>query len=106
MGRIAGRASPFHLTSAADLFYKQEFQKALVQLPEDQREAIILVGASGLSYEEATAIWGCAVRMDKSRVSRARTRLGEILQITDSSEFGPDDVATHVVNRPLVGNDA
>ena len=38
----------------------EEFRKALAQLPSDQREALILVGASGFSYEEAAAI--CELR--------------------------------------------
>ncbi len=53
----------------------EEFRKALSQLPPDQREALILVGASGFSYEEAAAICDCAVGTIKSRVNRARTRL-------------------------------
>jgi RNA polymerase sigma-70 factor (ECF subfamily) len=84
----------------------QDFQAALAQLPDDQREAIILIGATGLSYEEASEVCGCAVGTVKSRVSRARTRLSEILGITDSSDYGPDGVSTHVMNRPLVGNAA
>ena len=60
----------------------------------------------GLSYEEAAEICGCAVGTVKSRVSRARTRLSELLGVTDSSEYGPDGVASHVMNRPLVGNSA
>ena len=56
----------------------EDFRKALQLLPEDQREAIILIGASGFSYEEAAEICGCAVGTIKSRVSRARTRLQEI----------------------------
>ena len=61
---------------------------ALQQLPGDQREALILIGASGLSYEEAASICGCAVGTMKSRVNRARNRLAEILSIHSSSEFG------------------
>ena len=49
---------------------------------EDQREALILVGASGFSYEEAAEICGCAVGTIKSRVNRARTRLAEVLRST------------------------
>jgi RNA polymerase sigma-70 factor, ECF subfamily len=48
---------------------------ALAQLPEDQREAIVLVGASGFSYEEAAKISGVAIGTVKSRVSRAREKL-------------------------------
>lgn len=84
----------------------EDFKTALMKLPDDQREAIILVGASGLAYEEAAEICGCAVGTVKSRVSRARVRLSELLNITDSSEYGPDGVATHVLNRPAVGNAA
>ena len=50
-----------------------EFRKALELLPTDQRESLILVGASGFSYEEAAGICGCAVGTIKSRVNRART---------------------------------
>jgi RNA polymerase sigma-70 factor (ECF subfamily) len=46
-----------------------EFRAALVKLPPDQREALILVGASGFSYEEAAAICECAVGTIKSRVN-------------------------------------
>jgi RNA polymerase sigma-70 factor, ECF subfamily len=54
---------------------------ALSKLPEDQREAIVLVGASGFSYEEAAKICGCAVGTIKSRVNRARNKLAELLQL-------------------------
>src|SRR5215469_14512590 len=53
----------------------EEFRVALGKLPPDQREALILVGASGFSYEEAAAICDCAVGTIKSRVNRGRTRL-------------------------------
>ncbi|MBN9047270.1 MAG: RNA polymerase sigma factor [Rhizobiales bacterium] len=68
----------------------QDFRAALEQLPDDQREAIILIGASGFAYEEAAEICGCAVGTIKSRVSRARTRLLEILQVEGKGDYGPD----------------
>jgi RNA polymerase sigma-70 factor (ECF subfamily) len=68
----------------------QEFRTALAKLPPDQREALILVGASGFSYEEAAAICDCAVGTIKSRVNRARTRLADLLSIEGSEDFGPD----------------
>jgi RNA polymerase sigma-70 factor, ECF subfamily len=52
-----------------------DLQVALAKLPEDQREAIILVGASGFSYEEAAEICGVAIGTIKSRVNRAREKL-------------------------------
>jgi RNA polymerase sigma-70 factor, ECF subfamily len=68
----------------------EEFRVALAKLPADQREALVLVGASGFSYEEAAAICDCAVGTIKSRVNRARTRLAELLAIDGTDDFGPD----------------
>lgn len=56
-----------------------ELRNALDHLSAEQREAIILVGAGGLAYEEAAQIVGCAVGTIKSRVSRARKALTEML---------------------------
>ena len=75
-----------------------EFREALRLLPPEQRESLILVGASGFSYEEAAQIGGCAVGTIKSRVNRARTRLAEILSIDSVSDFGPDYETRAVVN--------
>ena len=55
-----------------------EMRRALAMLPVDQREALIMVGAGGLSYEEVGDICGVAVGTVKSRVSRARDRLALI----------------------------
>lgn len=52
---------------------------ALEQLPSEQREALILVGGAGLSYEEAAEICACAVGTVKSRVNRARARLAKLM---------------------------
>jgi RNA polymerase sigma-70 factor (ECF subfamily) len=67
-----------------------DFRAALQQLPTDQREALILIGASGLSYEEAAGVCGCAIGTMKSRVNRARVRLAEMLAITSGMDFGHD----------------
>ncbi len=67
-----------------------DFRKALAQLPEEQREVLIMVGASGLSYEEAADICGVAIGTIKSRVNRARVKLAEILQISSVDDIGPD----------------
>ena len=68
----------------------EELRVALTKLPSDQREALILVGALGFSYEEAAQICGCALGTIKSRVNRARTRLAEIMSIESVDDFGPD----------------
>ena len=71
---------------------------ALAKLPSDQREALILVGASGFSYEEAAGICGCAVGTIKSRVNRARTRLAELMSIESLDDFGPDRATRAVLS--------
>jgi|SRR3984885_1726707 RNA polymerase sigma-70 factor (ECF subfamily) len=57
----------------------RELNSALSNLPTGQRTALLLVSASGLSYEEAASICGCAVGTIKSRVARAREMLVELL---------------------------
>ncbi|MCH4092291.1 sigma-70 family RNA polymerase sigma factor [Acetobacter sp.] len=52
-----------------------DLNKLLWELPDDQREALMLVGAQELSYEEAAAICGVSAGTIKSRVSRARAFL-------------------------------
>lgn len=67
-----------------------ELRRALIELPDDQREAIVLVGAGGFAYEEAAQICGCAVGTIKSRVSRARKALAAMLE--EGADPLPDNV--------------
>jgi RNA polymerase sigma-70 factor (ECF subfamily) len=80
-----------------------DFRKALDRLPADQREALVLVGAAGFSYEEAASISGCAVGTIKSRVNRARNKLAEQLRVASPHEFGPDPSTEGIVARSLGG---
>jgi RNA polymerase sigma-70 factor (ECF subfamily) len=57
----------------------EEVDAAIQQLPVDQKQALILVGSTGMSYEKAAESCGCALGTIKSRVSRGRTRLRELL---------------------------
>jgi RNA polymerase sigma-70 factor (ECF subfamily) len=63
----------------------QDFLSALSRLPDDQREALVLIGAAGFSYEEAAEISNCAVGTIKSRVNRARNRLSELLGLDEKA---------------------
>jgi RNA polymerase sigma-70 factor (ECF subfamily) len=74
-------------------------EEALKRLPDQQREALILVTAEGLSYEEAAAVCNCAVGTVKSRVSRARMRLAALLHLTAASDYGPDEQVASIVSR-------
>ncbi|WP_037503817.1 sigma-70 family RNA polymerase sigma factor [Sphingomonas jaspsi] len=56
-----------------------DMQRALLHLPQPQREALILVGAGGFAYEEAAEICGCAVGTIKSRVARGRVALEALM---------------------------
>lgn len=76
-----------------------DFRAALNQLAPDQREALILVGASGFSYDEAAEICECAVGTVKSRVNRARSRLAELLAVQSSADFGPDTQSRAILGQ-------
>ena len=67
-----------------------EFCMALAKLPSDQREALLLVGASGFSYAEAAAIGETALGTIKSRVNRARMQLSALLSV----DGAPNSVRT------------
>jgi RNA polymerase sigma-70 factor (ECF subfamily) len=72
-----------------DRIYLGDLLRGLQQLPVTQREALVLVGAGGLSYEEAATITGVAIGTVKSRVARARIALEAIM------ESGTLDIARH-----------
>ncbi len=61
-----------------------ELMAAMTTLPDSQREALALVGASGFTQEEAASRLGCAIGTVKSRVSRARASLGTLLEVSTS----------------------
>ncbi len=67
----------------------QDVLKGLGRLVPEQREAIILIAAEGLSYEEAAAVCNCPVGTVKSRLSRARQRLEDY---TNGEKFLPEQV--------------
>ena len=69
-------------------------QTALAQLPDEHREALILVGAAGLTYEEAAEVCGCALGTIKSRVNRARARL---LRLMDADEVSDTFASENLV---------
>lgn len=74
-----------------------DFKLALNQLPDEQREALILVGASGFAYEEAAEMCGVATGTIKSRVNRARAKLSELLHLDENEAMELTDTATVAV---------
>jgi len=89
-----------------------EFRVALAKLPSDQREALLLLGASGFSSEEAAAICESAVGTIKSRVNRARMRLSKLplhrqrRQVRSGSHDAcrSDRGRARLIGRRLLGN--
>ncbi len=90
--RVAVPASQDGIIDLAD------FRIALAKLPEDQREVLIMVGATGLSYEETAKICNVAIGTVKSRVNRARTKLAELLSINGVEDIGHDKKVVSAVN--------
>lgn len=74
-----------------------DFKKAFAKLPDEQREALVLVGAIGFAYEEAAETCGVAVGTIKSRVNRGRKRLAELLHLSDDEALELTDDATMAV---------
>ncbi|WP_379545543.1 sigma-70 family RNA polymerase sigma factor [Qipengyuania sp. DSG2-2] len=82
----AGQEEPVHLS---------DMHRALLTLPPERREALLLVGAGGFSYEEAANICGCAVGTIKSRVGRARSALSAMLEDGSIPNRSTDDASAH-----------
>jgi RNA polymerase sigma-70 factor (ECF subfamily) len=96
-GSYAGRLRT-HSEQPSHLDF-EDFRRALAKLNPGQREAILLVGAEGLSYEEAAAVCAVPVGTLKSRVNRARERLSKLLEVEDIHDIGPDQVTQAVLQR-------
>ncbi len=63
----------------------EDVAKALQKLSAEQREVLMLIGANGMSYEEAAEVMGCAIGTIKSRLARGRVALSALIN-------GPDDL--------------
>ncbi len=64
----------------------RDFYRIFWQLDENHREVLMLVGASGLSYEDAASVCGCQVGTIKSRVSRARRDLRKRMEAANKKD--------------------
>ncbi|WP_340107838.1 sigma-70 family RNA polymerase sigma factor [Pikeienuella sp. HZG-20] len=76
-----------------------DLRAALAELPHNQREAVILVGAAGFSYDEAAEVIGVAAGTVKSRVSRARARLEELMSDVRPVEAPPPGAPLKTARR-------
>ncbi|OYX51767.1 MAG: RNA polymerase subunit sigma-70 [Alphaproteobacteria bacterium 32-64-14] len=80
-----------------------ELRAALAKLPDDQREALILVGAGGMAYEEAAKVCQVAVGTIKSRVSRARKALEAILHSSSTRRSEGQDIRADQAFNDILG---
>ena len=80
----------------------QDVQKALQKLPIEQREVLILIGANGLSYEEAAEVMGCAIGTIKSRLARGRTALSTLINGTEQYNAELDDPETKPIPHQTI----
>lgn len=71
-----------------------DFRVALAKLPDEQREALLLIGASGFTYEEAAEMCGVAVGTVKSRTNRARKQLAALMGLNEDEAMEMTDDAT------------
>ena len=83
-----------------------DLRAALNKLPDDQKEALILVGAGGMAYEEAAQVCQCAVGTIKSRVSRARRALEVILNETNSRVPSEHEIGADMAFDDILGQAA
>ena len=81
----------------------REVDAAIRRLPEGQREAIVMVGLLGISYEDAAEITGCAVGTIKSRLARARSRLLE--ELGERTSQGMFEKASPQTGEPFAQNE-
>lgn len=82
----AAQEGPMHLS---------DMHRALLTLPPERREALLLVGAGGFSYDEAAKICGCAVGTIKSRVGRARAALTLMIENGQIPRRSTADAVAH-----------
>ena len=74
----------------------RELERALGELPEDQRQVILLVGLEGMTYEQAAVILDVPVGTIRSRLSRGREALRKLMGM---EERRPTDAAEDYLER-------
>jgi RNA polymerase sigma factor (sigma-70 family) len=73
-------ASPLQLPDPSESPDETALRRELAALPEDQRAVLILSDIEGLSYEEIAVVTGANLGTVKSRLSRGRARLRDVLR--------------------------
>ena len=81
-----------------------ELDRALARLPTEQREVILLIGMEGMAYESAAQILGVPVGTIRSRLSRGREKLRELMGRSDEAKPPSHPLTTDAEQmRPRAG---
>jgi len=77
------------LSNAAASLQLRDLERAMARLPEEQRQVILLVGLEGMRYEEVAKILGIPIGTVRSRLSRGRDMLRELMDMKETREVAP-----------------
>jgi RNA polymerase sigma-70 factor (ECF subfamily) len=77
------------LSNAGPSLQLRDLERAMARLPEEQRQVILLVGLEGMSYEEVAKILGIPIGTVRSRLSRGRDMLRELMDMKDGAAVAP-----------------
>jgi RNA polymerase sigma-70 factor (ECF subfamily) len=72
-------------SNAAASLQLRDLERAMARLPEEQRQVILLVGLEGMRYEEVAKILGIPIGTVRSRLSRGREMLRELMDMKDDA---------------------
>jgi RNA polymerase sigma-70 factor (ECF subfamily) len=73
-------------SNAIDSLQLRDLKRAMDKLAPEQRSVILLVGLEGLAYEEVAAILKVPVGTVRSRLSRGRDQLRQLMGVEEKSE--------------------
>ena len=63
----------------------RDLERALARLPDEQRQVILLVGLEGMRYEEVATVLGIPIGTVRSRLSRGRDMLRELMDMKEEA---------------------
>jgi len=86
--------------NAIDVLQLRDLEKALGQLAQEQRQVILLIGMEGMTYEDAASLLGVPIGTVRSRLSRGRDQLRNLMGMGDEISGEPVRDAVRVARQP------
>jgi RNA polymerase sigma-70 factor, ECF subfamily len=87
-------------SNVEDSLQLRDLERAMARLPDEQRQVILLVGLEGMRYEEVATILGIPVGTVRSRLSRGRDRLRELMDLKEDAEKERTNATADTKRRP------